>query len=112
MWWREPRATSGNWSPSSTAVAQTAWRWPVIAAIVISVADLFLPTRLWKYDPLDRMYQRIESVLHSNREATPHQPSVNPATNSKADSDTAAPIRFENTASHQRVRPCLPGQIA
>jgi len=44
------------------AVAETAWRWPVLLFIVLLVAHLFMPPGLRKYDPLDRLYYRINPV--------------------------------------------------
>jgi hypothetical protein len=43
-------------------VAETAWRWPVLVFIVLLVAHLFMPPGLRKYDPLDRLYYRINPV--------------------------------------------------
>ncbi|MDQ3148247.1 MAG: hypothetical protein M3R01_15190 [Actinomycetota bacterium] len=43
-------------------VAETGWRWPVLAFIVLLVAHLFMPPDLRKYDPLDRLYYRINPV--------------------------------------------------
>jgi hypothetical protein len=44
------------------AVTQTAWRWPILVLITLIVVHLFLPEHLTKYDPLDRLYQRIDPV--------------------------------------------------
>ena len=44
------------------SVAQTAWRWPVLAIAVLLLVHLFLPDRLWKYDPLDRLYYRMNGT--------------------------------------------------
>ena len=35
------------------------WRWPVGAFVVLLVVHLFLPARLWRYDPVDRLYYRL-----------------------------------------------------
>ena len=44
------------------AVTQTAWRWPILVLVVVLMVHLFLPDQLTKYDPLDRLYQRIDPV--------------------------------------------------
>jgi hypothetical protein len=41
------------------AVAETGWRWPVLIIIVLLVAHLYMPPSLRKYDPLDRLYYRL-----------------------------------------------------
>jgi hypothetical protein len=40
-------------------VAETGWRWPVLVIIVLLVAHLYMPPSLRKYDPLDRLYYRV-----------------------------------------------------
>jgi hypothetical protein len=40
-------------------VAETAWRWPVLILIILLTIHLFLPPRLRKHDPIDRLYQRF-----------------------------------------------------
>ena len=42
------------------AVAETGWRWPVLVIIVLLVAHLYMPPSLRKYDPLDRLYYRLD----------------------------------------------------
>jgi hypothetical protein len=45
------------------AVSQTWWRWPVLVVIMLLVVHLFLPEHIAeKYDPLDRLFQRIDPV--------------------------------------------------
>jgi hypothetical protein len=61
------------------AVSQTWWRWPVLVLIVLVVVHLFLPEHLAEtYDPLDRLYNRIDPAAHSQkspeRPATPTGP--------------------------------------
>ena len=41
-------------------VAETGWRWPVLIIIVLLVAHLYMPPSLRKYDPLDRLYYRLD----------------------------------------------------
>ena len=41
------------------AVAETWWRWPVLLLIVLLVAHLYMPPSLRRYDPLDRLYYRL-----------------------------------------------------
>jgi len=48
------------------AVAQTNWRWPVLALMALLVVHLFLPARLWRYDPLDRLYYRLNNTPTSS----------------------------------------------
>jgi hypothetical protein len=43
------------------AVSRPAWRWPILVLVVLLVIHLFLPDQLTKYDPLDRLYRRIET---------------------------------------------------
>ncbi|MCU1465521.1 MAG: hypothetical protein JWM72_1449 [Actinomycetia bacterium] len=57
------------------AVSQTAWRWPVLALIALLVVHLFLPPRMQRYDPLDRLFQRIDPVAEPKR-----PPNVPPGT--------------------------------
>jgi hypothetical protein len=42
------------------SVAETGWRWPVLVLIVLLVAHLYMPPSLRKYDPLDRLYYRLD----------------------------------------------------
>ncbi|MDQ1435184.1 MAG: hypothetical protein QOF59_2000 [Actinomycetota bacterium] len=61
------------------AVSQTAWRWPVLVLIALLVVHLFLPDHIAeKYDPLDRLYNRIDPAVHTKkppkRPATPTGP--------------------------------------
>jgi hypothetical protein len=45
------------------AVSQTAWRWPVMVVVLLIVVHLFLPDDFAaKYDPLDRLYRRVDPV--------------------------------------------------
>lgn len=48
------------------AVAQTNWRWPVLALMALLAVHLFLPARLWRYDPLDRLYYRLNNTPMSS----------------------------------------------
>jgi hypothetical protein len=41
------------------SVAETWWRWPVLLLIVLLVAHLYMPPSLRRYDPLDRLYYRL-----------------------------------------------------
>jgi len=41
------------------SVAETGWRWPVLIFIVLLVAHLYMPPSLRRYDPLDRLYYRL-----------------------------------------------------
>lgn len=59
------------------AVSQTAWRWPIIALVVVLMVHLFLPESLTKYDPLDRLYQRIDPV-HQPKQPPDIRPSPGP----------------------------------
>jgi len=43
-------------------VAETWWRWPVLVFIVLLVTHLFLPPSLRKYDPVDRLYYRVNPI--------------------------------------------------
>ena len=55
-------ATNNRDSLTSTfrkGVAATGWRWPVLILIVLLVAHLYMPPSLRKYDPLDRLYYRL-----------------------------------------------------
>jgi hypothetical protein len=49
------------------AVAHTAWRWPILAVVLLLLVHLFLPQQLTKYDPLDRLYQRLDPVAQPKR---------------------------------------------
>ena len=40
-------------------VAETAWRWPVLILIVLLTLHMFLPRSLREYDPIDRLYRRL-----------------------------------------------------
>jgi hypothetical protein len=53
------------------AVAQTAWRWPMLVLVILLVIHLFLPEHLTKYDPLDRLYRRIDPVVEPKKPKTP-----------------------------------------
>jgi hypothetical protein len=48
------------------SVAQTNWRWPVLVLAVLVLVHLFLPARLWRYDPLDRLYYRLNGTPTSS----------------------------------------------
>ena len=48
------------------SVAQTNWRWPVLALTILLLVHLFLPARLWRYDPLDRLYYRLNGTPASS----------------------------------------------
>ena len=48
------------------SVAQTNWRWPVLGLAVLLLVHLFLPARLWRYDPLDRLYYRLNDTPTSS----------------------------------------------
>jgi hypothetical protein len=54
------------------AVAETGWRWPVLVIIVLLVAHLYMPPSLRRYDPLDRLYYRV------NPASEPPPPGVGP----------------------------------
>ena len=41
------------------SVAETGWRWPVLVLIVLLVAHLYMPPSLRRYDPIDRLYYRV-----------------------------------------------------
>jgi hypothetical protein len=60
------------------AVAETAWRWPIGIAIAVLVIHLFLPPRLQKYDPLDRLYQRLAPDVPSQPRHPQHEPPTDP----------------------------------
>jgi hypothetical protein len=60
------------------AVSQTAWRWPVLVLIALLVVHLFLPPRLQRYDPLDRLFQRIDPVEEPKK--PPNVPPGTPGT--------------------------------
>jgi len=60
--WDIIAALTGGQTVSGTfrcSVAQTNWRWPVLAIAVVLLVHLFLPARLWRYDPLDRLYYSL-----------------------------------------------------
>ncbi len=58
------------------AVAQTWWRWPVLIVIALVVVHLFLPEHIAeRYDPLDRLFNRIDPAVHTNN---PPKPPPNP----------------------------------
>jgi hypothetical protein len=40
-------------------VAETGWRWPVLILIIFLLIHLFMPPDLRKYDPIDRLYKRL-----------------------------------------------------
>jgi hypothetical protein len=44
------------------SVARTHWRWPALALTLLIAVHLFLPPRLWRYDPLDRLYYRLNGT--------------------------------------------------
>jgi hypothetical protein len=48
------------------SIAQTHWRWPVLLIAALLLAHLFLPARLWRYDPLDRLYYRLNGTAPSS----------------------------------------------
>jgi hypothetical protein len=48
------------------SVAQTAWRWPVLVIALLLLTHLFLPPRMWRYDPLDRLYYRLNPATSSS----------------------------------------------
>lgn len=54
------------------SVAETAWRWPALLVVALLVAHLFLPPSLRRYDPLDRLYYKL------NPAAEPPPPGVGP----------------------------------
>lgn len=54
------------------AVAETGWRWPVLVIVVLLVAHLYMPPSLRRYDPLDRLYYRV------NPSSEPPPPGVGP----------------------------------
>jgi hypothetical protein len=55
-------------------VAQTAWKWPVLVIAVLLLVHLFLPPRLWKYDPLDRTYKRVSTAFEHHVRAPKTEP--------------------------------------
>jgi hypothetical protein len=61
-------------------VAESAWRWPVFAVIVVLVVHLYLPPRFQKYDPLDKVYERIQPSAPSPPRPPP-KPPARPAPN-------------------------------
>jgi hypothetical protein len=54
------------------SVAETGWRWPVLLIVVLLVAHLYMPPSLRRYDPLDRLYYRV------NPASEPPPPGVGP----------------------------------
>ena len=54
------------------SVAETGWRWPVLVIVVLLVAHLYMPPSLRRYDPLDRLYYRV------NPASEPPPPGVGP----------------------------------
>ncbi len=54
------------------SVAETNWRWPAMFVVALLVAHLFLPPSLRRYDPLDRLYYKL------NPAAEPPPPGVGP----------------------------------
>jgi hypothetical protein len=54
------------------SVAETGWRWPVLVLVILLVAHLYMPPSLRRYDPLDRLYYRV------NPESEPPPPGVGP----------------------------------
>ena len=60
------------------AISQTAWRWPVMVLVLLIVVHLFLPDDFAaKYDPLDRLYSRVDPV---DQPKQPKRPPVTPPT--------------------------------
>ena len=54
------------------AVAQTWWKWPALILIVLLVVHLFLPDNIAaRYDPLDRLFNRIDPALHHKAPKVP-----------------------------------------
>lgn len=70
------------------SVAETGWRWPVLALIVLLVVHLYMPPSLRRYDPLDRLYYRFnpaaepppEGVGSGEPQPAPAPPSTPPPT--------------------------------
>jgi hypothetical protein len=72
--WDVVAALTGGESLTFTfrrAVAQGPWRWLALLVTLLLVVHLFLPPRLSRYDPLDRLYQHIASTLHDHRREGP-----------------------------------------
>jgi hypothetical protein len=59
------------------SVAETGWRWPVLVIVVLLVAHLYMPPSLRRYDPLDRLYYRV------NPASEPPPPGVGPVEESE-----------------------------
>lgn len=47
-------------------VAETWWRWPVLAVTLFLLVHLFSPPSFRKYDPIDRLYYRLNPVTSDN----------------------------------------------
>jgi hypothetical protein len=60
------------------AVSATAWRWPVGILVVALAVHLFLPTQLQKYDPLDRLYERLGPDVPAQQHGPPPGPQREP----------------------------------
>ena len=59
------------------SVAETGWRWPVLVLIVLLVAHLYMPPSLRRYDPIDRLYYRVNPAAEPPPEGVgpvEHQP--------------------------------------
>jgi hypothetical protein len=70
-------ATNNKDSLTSTfrkGVAETGWRWPVLILIVLLVAHLYMPPSLRKYDPIDRLYYRLNPAGAPPEESAPAPP--------------------------------------
>lgn len=63
--WDIVAAITGGETVSGTfrcSVAQTNWRWLALTLAAVLLVHLFLPARLWRYDPLDRLYYRLNGT--------------------------------------------------
>jgi hypothetical protein len=60
------------------SVAETGWRWPVLVLIVLLVAHLFMPPSLRRYDPLDRLYYRVNPAAEPPPGVGPVEPQPGP----------------------------------
>ena len=60
-------------------VAETGWRWPVLVLIVLLVAHLYMPPSLRKYDPIDRLYYRLNPAGAPPEESAPARPPERPS---------------------------------
>ena len=67
------------------SVAETGWRWPVLVIVVLLVAHLYMPPSLRRYDPLDRLYYRV------NPASEPPPPGVGPVESELAPEDVPPP---------------------